>query len=317
METDMPPKQTKKETTTLKTIQTGPAAMKEPRTQVHLTSGDTEWKSAATSTVSKKEQQELRVRKGRDMRRHEQFELQIPATIGSGSENESEVDLDSLEHTHEDEEVKEEQQEEVGGGRYTGDIKEALAQIMHELKELKTLKIIKEDIKNMKTMFDKMVKKQEKMDKQVKKLEEIMGDTIDRVNKMEDNILAWTSERKRLLEKIDVLERFSRQNNIKIVGLKEGIEGEDPIKFFQKWIPENLEMEEGTQLIEIERVHRASRPKPQPDKNPGLILIKCLRYQVKEKILKAAAQCARKRNEPLMIEGKVVLFHPFEEKEGI
>ncbi|XP_059811799.1 1-phosphatidylinositol 4,5-bisphosphate phosphodiesterase delta-3-like isoform X2 [Hypanus sabinus] len=119
---DMPPKQTKVKTSTLKTVQAEPATMKKPWTQVHLTSGDTEQKSAAASTVSKKEQQEPSVRKGRGMRKHEQFELQIPATVGSGSENEPEVDSDSLEHTDEDEEVKEEQQEEVGGGRSSGDI---------------------------------------------------------------------------------------------------------------------------------------------------------------------------------------------------
>ncbi|XP_072890665.1 uncharacterized protein [Hemitrygon akajei] len=298
-----------KRTTTLKTARVGkergPTIKMEHGTQVGSLPGEVpEQETATTSTASKKKQQELHMREEAGMRKQKQTKLQVPAVIES--ESGTELESDSLENTDEEKE-EEEEPEEFKTGRLPGAKRKILRQITHEIKAIKETKT---DIKNMKIRLDKVVEKQKKAAKKVKKLEEKTGDTIERVDKMEDNILTWTSESKRLLEKVDVLENFNREKNIKIVGLKEGIEGEDPIKFFQKWIPETLEMEEGSQLIEIEWAHRALRPKPQQDQNPRSILIKCLRYQDKERILKAAAQGARKRNGPLMIEGKRVLFYP-------
>ncbi|XP_059803932.1 uncharacterized protein LOC132379690 [Hypanus sabinus] len=169
-EQEKTPKQKQKKTTTLKTTQVGkesrPAAVKEPQAQVHFTFDDTEQETAATSTVSKKkEQQELRMREGIGMRKHEQPKLQIPAMIGTESESEYEVESDSLDKSDKDEETnKEEQQEEVGD--VIGDLKKPLVQIMHELKALKVIK----KILNMKIMLDKMMKRQDKMDKKIKNL---------------------------------------------------------------------------------------------------------------------------------------------------
>lgn len=299
----MPAKQKKKMTDVLKTSQvakkSGPTTTMEPRTQVrpspektHLIFGVEEQESAAIATGSGKQKRELRMRKEVGMRKLVQAEIH---PIAAESETDVGLESDSPENT--DDEEEEELQEEIKSKEYRGDIREALMQIMAELKAIRTV-------------LDAVVKKQEKTDKKVKKLGEITEDTKDRVDKIEDNILAWTAERKRLFEKVDVLENFSRRNNIKIVGLKEGIEGEDPIKFFQDWIPDILQMEEGNRSIEIERAHRALRPKPQHNQNPRSILIKCLRYQDKERILQAAAQGAKKRNGPLMIEGSKVLFYP-------
>ncbi|XP_072916614.1 meiosis regulator and mRNA stability factor 1 isoform X2 [Hemitrygon akajei] len=103
----MPHKQKMKKTTTVKTMQVGtesrPTSAKEPRAQVHFTSGDTEQETAATSTISKeKDQRELRKREGRSMRKQEQPELQIPVTTETERESESEGESDSLEKSDED-----------------------------------------------------------------------------------------------------------------------------------------------------------------------------------------------------------------------
>ncbi|XP_059826359.1 uncharacterized protein LOC132394343 [Hypanus sabinus] len=241
------------------------------------------------------------------MRKREQLELQNPATTETDSESESEREPDSLEKSDKDGEEEEDESS-------SENTKKALRQIMHKFGKLEKVikinqKVIKEKITNMEAMIDKMTKKQEKMEKKITDLDVKMEEMDGRMKKMEDDNDAWTSERKQLVGKIDKLENFSRRNNIKIVGLKEGTEGEDPINFFQKWIPEKLEMGEET-LIEIERVHRALRPRSQDDQNPRSILIRCLRYQDKEKILRAAAQGAKRRKGPLMIAEKPVLFYP-------
>ncbi|XP_059803792.1 uncharacterized protein LOC132379642 [Hypanus sabinus] len=253
----MAPKPKQKKATTSKTAQIGGekglTVSAKPRTQVgsppgevHHTSDDAGPEVVAMSVVSKKKRQEQRMREETSM--HEQIltKLQIPTTAGS----ESEVESDSLGNSEEEEEEKEEE--------IKGDIKDILIYIMNELKA----------IRRMQNTLDNVVEKQKKMDNKVKEMEVKVEENTERIDKIEDNKLAWTIERKWMLEKINALENSSRQNNIKIVGLIEGTEGKNPIKFFQEWITKILEMKEGSQIIEIERAHRALRPRPQQDQNP-------------------------------------------------
>ncbi|XP_072926371.1 tRNA-specific adenosine deaminase 1 isoform X3 [Hemitrygon akajei] len=303
----MPQGRKMKKTNTGKTTQVGtrtrPMSTKEPRSQVHYTTGDTEQETAATLAIPKgKGHRELRKREGWSMRKREQQKLQSPATTATESDSESEGESEIPERS-----------DEEGDKSPSRNIEKTLRQIMRKLDTLKVIKnnqkILEEKMTKMEIMLDKMTKRQEKMEKRITDLETTTEDMVERMDKIENENTAWTSERKQFMGKIDKLENFSRRNNIKIVGLKEDIEGEDPINFFQKWIPEKLEME-GETPIEIERAHRSLRSRPRADQNPRSILIKCLRYQDKEKILKAAAQSAKNRNGPLMIAGKPVLFYP-------
>ncbi|CAM4526591.1 unnamed protein product [Leuciscus chuanchicus] len=58
-----------------------------------------------------------------------------------------------------------------------------------------------------------------------------------------------------LQEKLARIEDKSRQSNVRLVGLKEGVEGDDPLRFIQnnlpKWIPSLI-----GKVLEIERAHR-------------------------------------------------------------
>ena len=130
----------------------------------------------------------------------------------------------------------------------------------------------------------------------------------DRVGRNEDSITAAAIEWKKMAEKIDALESYTRRNNIKIVGLPEGVEGEDPIIFFQDWIKNCL----GVQRpggIEIERAHRALRPKPSANEKPRSVLIKFLRFQDREMVLKSVGRNIRE-GKPIKYKGNKLLFYP-------
>lgn len=58
---------------------------------------------------------------------------------------------------------------------------------------------------------------------------------------------------KKALERLDNYENQSRRQNIKITGLKTSFEGKDPVSFFEKWIPEVLDMQQDR--VKIERAH--------------------------------------------------------------
>lgn len=91
-----------------------------------------------------------------------------------------------------------------------------------------------------------------------------------------------------LKNKVDQMENQSRRSNIRVVGLKEDSEGRDPVRFFTQWIPDVLGIINFTKLLEIERAHRTSAPKPRPEEPPRAILVRFLCFQDREKILQLA-----------------------------
>uniref|UniRef100_A0A096LWS8 L1 transposable element RRM domain-containing protein n=1 Tax=Poecilia formosa TaxID=48698 RepID=A0A096LWS8_POEFO len=84
----------------------------------------------------------------------------------------------------------------------------------------------------------------------------------------------------------DLQLRISSQN-IKIMGLKEGIEGSEPVAFFGAWIPKVLGLQQTR--IEIERAHRTGPPAGRNDRNhPRAVLVRLHNYIDKQRILSAA-----------------------------
>ncbi len=58
-----------------------------------------------------------------------------------------------------------------------------------------------------------------------------------------------------LQEKLAIIEDKSRQSNIRLVGLKEGVEGDDPLGFKQNHLPKWI-TSLAVKVTEIERAHR-------------------------------------------------------------
>ncbi|KAF3854330.1 hypothetical protein F7725_022385 [Dissostichus mawsoni] len=112
------------------------------------------------------------------------------------------------------------------------------------------------------------------------------------------------------MEKVDQLENYSRRNNIRVIHLGESCEGNDPVNFFVNWIPATLGQEHFTEPLIIERAHRAFGPRPPADQRPRPVLIRLLKCQDRDKILRIAAQRSRENKGPIKYDGKPVLFFP-------
>ncbi|RXN33844.1 LINE-1 type transposase domain-containing 1 [Labeo rohita] len=124
----------------------------------------------------------------------------------------------------------------------------------------------------------------------VMEAEQHIGDTEDEVRRIDGLIKVVRQENETLKDKVDYLENYSRRSNIRVVGMKEGSEGSDPVKFFSEWLPNVLGAQHFSEQLEIERAHRTLYPVPNPDKPPRPILVRLLRYQDREKILRLARQ---------------------------
>jgi len=105
-------------------------------------------------------------------------------------------------------------------------------------------------------------------------------------------------------DKLLDLETRSRLNNLRLVGLLEGAEGEDPCSFLEKWIPEALNLLARGSTVNIERAHRVG-PAREASAPPRTLIMKFLGYREKQVVLTAA-----KANKDIQYKGQQVKFYP-------
>ncbi len=86
--------------------------------------------------------------------------------------------------------------------------------------------------------------------------------------------------------RIQALENHSKQNNVRLVGLKEtfGTNG-TLLSCVKKILDEGLGVRADTAEFEIERVHRLLVPVPDPERPPRPVLIRFLRQSARDKVV--------------------------------
>uniref|UniRef100_A0AAR2JAN4 L1 transposable element RRM domain-containing protein n=1 Tax=Pygocentrus nattereri TaxID=42514 RepID=A0AAR2JAN4_PYGNA len=92
-----------------------------------------------------------------------------------------------------------------------------------------------------------------------------------------------------LWSRVEDLENRSRRNNVRLLGLKEGIEGDNLNVCIEKILSEGLHMHIDNEF-EIERAHRSPGFRPDENQPPRLIMIRFLRSTARDKVLKAARE---------------------------
>lgn len=125
---------------------------------------------------------------------------------------------------------------------------------------------------------------------------------LETVNtELRDGLLHSLKQQRSLQAKITDLEGYSRRNNIRIYGIKEGTEGPSMLTFIEGFLKTKLTLDDGMDL-QIQRAHRSLGSKPKDEAVSRSILVNFQRYDVKDKILKAA--WATK----ITCDGKMVMF---------
>lgn len=111
-----------------------------------------------------------------------------------------------------------------------------------------------------------------------------------------------------LKSKMTYLESQSKRNNLVFVGLKEGLfESPNPGTELGEILKYILDLNpESGKVPEVERQHRALRPRPGPDDPPRLYIVRMLKWSDRQRILTAA-----KEKKALKWHGKP--FHLFQD----
>ncbi|KAL0152539.1 hypothetical protein M9458_052262 [Cirrhinus mrigala] len=96
-----------------------------------------------------------------------------------------------------------------------------------------------------------------------------------------------------LNEHIDDLENRGRYKNIRILGLREEVEGTDAVAFLQTWIPEFLHLQAKNGGIKIERAHRTLASKSGAKDRLRRLIVRFHNYGDKQKVLDASRMLSR------------------------
>uniref|UniRef100_H3BDL9 L1 transposable element RRM domain-containing protein n=1 Tax=Latimeria chalumnae TaxID=7897 RepID=H3BDL9_LATCH len=132
-----------------------------------------------------------------------------------------------------------------------------------------------------------------------------MDDHEARLVKVEDELAHQTRYAGELWDRVQDLENCSRRNNIRVIGIPEGVEGSglSGPTLLLSVLRECLPLGE-TESIEVERVHCTLGPRPPPDQRPRPIIARLLRFQDRERTLRLA----REAGELYWWGGKIMIF---------
>ncbi len=150
--------------------------------------------------------------------------------------------------------------------------------------------------------FEQFENKFETMQKSIQSLTKENKATVNRVSNAEKRISALEDENnaasprvEKLQKEIEILHNQvddlisrSKRNNIRLVNIKEGAEAGGLDDLIGKILCYILDLKEGEKPPEVDRAHRAPRPRPDSSQPPRAIFIRLLRWSDRQNILQAA-----------------------------
>ncbi|XP_072362954.1 uncharacterized protein [Scyliorhinus torazame] len=119
----------------------------------------------------------------------------------------------------------------------------------------------------------------------LKEVEETLLQHGDQLASMGKEIRKVMDINKDLRGKMEDLEKRSRRQNVRIVGLPEGVEGPKPTEYFAAMLAKLLGEGEDPSRYELDWAHRSWRPVPKTSEPPRVVTLCFRRYSVKEKVL--------------------------------
>lgn len=134
----------------------------------------------------------------------------------------------------------------------------------------------------------------------VEEAEQRIVDVEEAAVSSEARITALEKQVRDLLEHVDDLDNRGRRCNVRIVGLPEGTEGSNPVKFLETWIPQHLRMTVKGDRVKIDRAHRSKaqansgsknktdKQTPNQRERPRPLILKFHNWQDKQRVIDAA-----------------------------
>ena len=154
--------------------------------------------------------------------------------------------------------------------------------------------------------LDNVKKTADSHNQRIQVLEDHLSEYSDRIVSLEKSVIGLLEDNQKLLAKSEDLERRSRKSNMRVVGIGENMERDDPIGFMSAFFKEVLGDDFSPTPLVLDRAHRigtiAKPTEQQPRPRPRVFIVCFHYYQDKERV-------ARRRGDQLYYRGqKVFIF---------
>lgn len=145
--------------------------------------------------------------------------------------------------------------------------------------------VMEQKLSKLTDALDKIASSLEGQSKRITEAEQRVSTVEDQVAALELRLEQVESRQVAMAEQLDDAENRSRWDNIRILNLKEGTEGEHPLQFFESWLLMTLGLPAAKGCVKLDRVHRTARPRSD---HPRPVIIKLHNSRDKLRILSAA-----------------------------
>lgn len=167
---------------------------------------------------------------------------------------------------------------------------EALLNDQRECFKTEVAALINESTESLKSSVDSLGQQVSSFNSRLTRTEVLAGENFGKLAEMETAVKILQSQCGKLLDKVDDLENRSRRSNLRIINVPECSEkGQDPAKFVSDLLMTVTGSEVFSSPPEIERAHRSLRRSGDSNtEKPRAFIVKFLRFQEKEKVLRWA-----------------------------
>ncbi|XP_053575640.1 E3 ubiquitin-protein ligase DCST1 [Bombina bombina] len=141
----------------------------------------------------------------------------------------------------------------------------------------------------MRTLFGDLRRDLGAMEKRVVTLEEHQETLAEEARSNSSSIQDHEAKLHTLSDKLEDLENRTRRNNLRIRGVSESI-FPPAIEGYLQALLRVIKGDQSAEEVQIERAHRALRPRPPPRAPPRDIIVKFLKYKDKEDLLRKATE---------------------------
>uniref|UniRef100_H3B1W3 L1 transposable element RRM domain-containing protein n=1 Tax=Latimeria chalumnae TaxID=7897 RepID=H3B1W3_LATCH len=163
---------------------------------------------------------------------------------------------------------------------------------------------IREDISGIKSNLGALSQWVTTTESKLNKAESALAEYGERLDRIEEDLEYQSSYSRDLWDRVQDLENRCRRNNIRVLGVPEGAEGNNISgpAFLLTLLHDCLPFPDAGDM-EIERSHRTLGQKPGPDQHPRPIIARFLRFRDQENILRLAREAGelRWKGEKIMI----------------
>lgn len=121
-------------------------------------------------------------------------------------------------------------------------------------------------------------------------LEERFSQMEDDVYPLKQEVALMKIQLRDCLQKMDSMENRLRRENLRVLGLPEGCEGNNPIQFMEDWLREKFGRDSFSATFAVERAHRIGPKTPAPGGHPRPFIFKLLCFRDKVTILQKARE---------------------------